>query len=234
MTPGFGLGFALGAAVLAAACTRGSAPPSGEPAAPFAVASVHFEQNATDGDVEVVFDVKGGDDGLTSLAVTAPDGRRVVAISAPDTSTMGLRQFRFESPEPTDVDRLTAAYPEGVYVFAGTTVAGDRYASEATLSHRLPPAAAVVTPPDEAEGVAMRGLRITWSPVPDAAGYIVTIEQPDLGFDLTVTLPGSAVSFAVPDGVLQPGHGYTLALGTVLAGGNASFVETTFATAGQE
>jgi hypothetical protein len=46
-----------------------------------------------------------------------------------------------------------------------------------------------------------------------------------------VTLPGTATSFAVPDGVLQPGHGYTLALGTVLAGGNASFVETTFATA---
>jgi hypothetical protein len=205
------------------------APPPG-PSAPFAVASVHFEQNATDGDVEVVFEVKGGDDGLTSLTVTAPDGRRVVAISAPDTSTMGLRQFRFESPEPTDVERLEAAYPEGVYAFAGAA-AGERYASEATLRHTLPPAARVVTPADEAEGVPVTGLRITWTPVPGLAGHVVTLEQPDLAFELTVTLPGTATSFAVPDGVLQPGHGYTLALGTVLAGGNASFVETTFATA---
>lgn len=36
------------------------------------------------------------------------------------------------------------------------------------------------------------------------------------------------------DGVLQPGHEYTLAVGTVLAGGNASFVETTFATPDKE
>jgi hypothetical protein len=213
----------------AAACTRAAGPP-----VPFAVATVHFERNATDGDVEVVFEVKGGDDGLTSLTVTAPDGRRVVAISAPDTSTMGLRQFRFESPEPTDVERLEAAYPEGVYTFAGATTAGDRYASEATLSHALPPAASVVTPADETEGVGVTGVRVTWTPVPGVASYVVTLEQPELAFELTVTLPGSATSFGVPDGVLQPGFGYTLALGTVLDGGNASFVETTFATAPKE
>jgi hypothetical protein len=63
---------------------------------------------------------------------------------------------------------------------------------------------------------------------------VVTIEQPDLGFELTVRLPGSATSFAVPDGVLQPGNGYTLAIGTVQADGNASFVETSFATGGRE
>lgn len=214
---------------VAAACTRAAGP-----TVPFAVATVHFEQNATDGDVEVVFDVKGGDDGLSGLIVTAPDGRRVVAITAPDATTMGLRQFRFESPEPTDVDRLKAAYPAGVYRFAGTTASGDRYAGEATLSHDLPPAASVVTPADEAEGVPLTGLRITWTPVPDVDHYVVTLEQSDLGFELTVTLPGSAGSFAVPDGVLEPGHEYTLALGTVHESGNASFVETSFTTADKE
>ena len=47
-------------------------------AAPFPVASVHFEQNVTDGDVEVVFEAKGKDDGLTSLKVRSPDGRMVI------------------------------------------------------------------------------------------------------------------------------------------------------------
>lgn len=228
-----GFGFTLGVVGLGVACA-GGAPPSTEAAAPFAVATVHFERNATDGDVEVIFEVKGGDDGLTSLTVTAPDGRTVVSASSPDSSTMGVRQYRFESPEPTDAARLQAAYPEGAYTFAATTAAGERYAGEATLSHRLPAAAAVLTPADEAEGVAVTGVRITWTPVPDVATHVVTIEQPDLGFELTVRLPGSATSFAVPDGVLQPGHGYTLAIGTVLAGGNASFVETSFGTAGKE
>jgi hypothetical protein len=230
MTRGFG--FTLGAVVLAASCAGGSAPQSDEPAAQFAVASVHFERNATDGDVEVVFEVKGGDDGLTSLTVTAPDGRTVLSTSSPDSSTMGVRQFRFESPEPTDAARLKAAYPEGAYTLAAATATGERYAGTATLSHQLPAAAAVLTPADEAEAVAVRGVRVTWTPIPDAAAYVVTIEEADL--TLSVTLPGTAAAFAVPDGVLQPGREYTLAVGVVLAGGNASFVETSFATAGKE
>jgi hypothetical protein len=218
--------------VLAAvACRSGSgAPPQGQ-AVSFAVATVHFEQNATDGDVEVVFEVKGGDDGLTSLTVTAPDGRTVMSAASPDTSTMGVRQYRFESPEPTDVPRLQKAYPEGVYRFAGATARGERYTGEATLSHRLPPGITGITPADDAENVRVRGLRITWTAVPDIASYNVAIEQPELGFNLAVTLPGSATSFAVPDGVLQPGQAYTLAIGTVAKGGNASYVETTFVTA---
>ena len=228
--------FMVGLVVIAASACSGEkgAPASAGPAAPFTEASVHFEQNATDGDVEVVFAAKGGDDGLASLIVTAPDGRTVLSATSPDPSTMGVRQYRFESPEPTDADRLKAAYPEGAYTFAAATGAGDRFAGTATLSHQLPAAAAVLTPADKAEGVAVTGVRVSWTPVPGVARYVVTLEQPELAFELTVTLPGSATSFAVPDGVLQPGHGYGLALGAVLAGGNASFVETTFATAGNE
>ena len=232
MTRRFGFGCVLGVVALAVSCRGGGAPPSDEPAAPFAVATVHFEQNATDGDVEVVFEVKGGDDGLTSLTVTAPDGRTVVSASSPDSSTMGVRQYRFESPEPTDAARLKAAYPEGAYRFAAAATTGDRYTSDATLSHHLPPAPAVLSPADEAEDVAVRGLRVTWTPVPDAAAYVVTIEEADL--TLSVTLDGTATAFAVPDGLLQSGREYTLAVGAVLPDGNASFVETSFATAGKE
>ena len=236
MTRGLGLGFglALGAVVLGTCCARASARPSGERAAPFAVASVHFEQNATDGDVEVVLEAMGGDDGLTSLTVTAPDGRTVVSATSPDSSTLGMRQFRFESPEPTDTRRLEAAYPEGAYTLAATTATGRRYSGKATLSHRLPPATAVLTPARKAKDVTVHGLRVTWTRVPDVAGYVLSLEQGQLNFSLSVTLPATTTAFAVPDGVLQPGREYTLALGTVLAGGNASYVETSFATAGRE
>ena len=83
----------------------------------FAFAKVHFEQNATDGDVEVVFEIKGGDEGLANLRVVSPDGRIVIDFTAPDASTLGIRQFRFESPEPKDIEGLKTAYPEGVYTF---------------------------------------------------------------------------------------------------------------------
>ena len=226
-----GFGFLIGMTVLAAtACssTSGALP---EQATRFGVATVHFEKNATDGDVEAVFEVLGGNDGLSSLTVTAPDGRTVISASSPDTSTMGLREYRFESPEPTDIPRMKKAYPEGVYRFAGTSTRGVRYASDVTLSHQLPAGATGITPADEAANVPVRGLRITWTGVPDAASYRVVIEQPKLGFELSVTLRRSATSFAVPDGVLLPGQEYTLAVGVVAKGGNASYVENSFTTA---
>lgn len=87
----------------------------------FEVASARFEQNATDGDVEAVFDAIAGDDGLASLTVIAPDGRTIVDFKSPGRG-MGIRQFRFESPEPTDVAALKKAFPDGVYMFAGSSV----------------------------------------------------------------------------------------------------------------
>jgi hypothetical protein len=80
---------------------------------PFDTASVYFEQNATDGDVEVVFKVSGGDVGLARLIVVSPDVRTVIDFSAPDTSTLGIRKFLFESPEPGNVESLKSAYPDG-------------------------------------------------------------------------------------------------------------------------
>ena len=45
-------------------------------------------------------------------------------------------------------------------------------------------------------------------------------------------LPGSTARLAVPDGFLVPGTEYKLAIGSVTMEGNASFIETSFTTAG--
>ena len=226
----------LVAATLLWGCQGQSPPGTGQSTAanPFAVAEVHFEQNATDGDVEVVFEVKGGDEGLTRLTVAAPDGRTVVDFSAPDASTLGMRQFRFESPEPADTASLVAAYPGGVYVFAGATGSGGRLRGESTLSHRLPPPTSVLRPGPDAQGVASGRLEIEWASVEDLAAYIVYVEQDELDVNLTVRLPGSMNTFVVPDGFLVPGTTYQLGIGTVTAEGNTSFVETTMTTARRE
>jgi hypothetical protein len=200
---------------------------------PFGVARVHFEQNATDKDVEVVFEVEGGDEGLARLTVVAPDGRTVIAFTAPGDASLGIRQFRLESPEPREAARLKAAYPEGVYTFTGATAAGDPLRSESRLTHTLPAPASLLRPGAAARGVGTEDLEITWAPGKDLAAYIVRIDQHELGVDISATLPSSAATFAVPNGVLRPGTTYLLSLGTVAGEGNTSFVETTFTTAGK-
>jgi hypothetical protein len=197
----------------------------------FPVAKVHFEQNATDGDVEVVFRAKGRAAGLASLSVVSPDGRRVIDFAAPDPSTLGMREFAFESPEPPDPTRLKAAYPEGVYRFSGVAADGTELRGESTLRHELPPTAALLRPAAGAREVPVRGLVIAWAAVAKVAGYIVEVEQDELGVHLEATLPPTATSFAVPDGVLRAGTEYELGIGTLSGAGNVSFVETSFTTA---
>ena len=198
--------------------------------ASFEVASVHFEQNATDGDVEVVFEVQGEEGGLVELIIVSPDGRRVVDFKAPDPTTLGIRQFRFESPEPSDIESLKAAYPEGVYDFAGKTSSGAKLVGESSLSHRLPATATFAGSATTAERVLMTDLEISWSAVEGVASYVVEIEQDELNVRITALLPGSSTSFAVPKGFLSPGREYQIAIGTVSDEGNISFMETSFTT----
>lgn len=204
------------------------------PSTPFDKASVHFEQNATDGDVEVIFKVAGGDQGLAKLTVVSPDGHTVVDFTAPDASTLGIRQFHFESPEPADVASLKSAYPEGAYTFAGETVGGDRFHGESKLHHKLPATAEFVQPAAGALRVGIEDLEITWTPVKDLAAYVIEIAQDELGINLTAKLPTSEARFSMPDGFLLPATEYQLSIGTVTEDGNISFVETTFTTAAQE
>jgi hypothetical protein len=202
-------------------------------AARFETASVRFEQNATDGDVEVVFEVTGGDEGLAKLVVVAPDGRTVADFTAPDASTLGIRQFELESPEPRDVASLKAAYPEGVYTFSGSTVGGDPLRGTARLSHALPATASGLRPGEE-EVVSAADPKISWGPRDDVAAWIVEIEQDELGVNLTAKLPGAATAFSVPQGFLRPGTEYDLGLGAVAEGGNISYIETSFTTTDRE
>jgi hypothetical protein len=206
----------------------------------FPEASVRFEQNATDGDVEVVIDVSGRNEGLATLKIMAPDGRTVVDFHAPQaagitgakSSGAGMRKFTFESPEPPDVAAVKAAYPAGEYTFAGTTISGEQLASKATLSHDLPPTISFVSPKEDAEDVPTANLIIQWAPVKGAVGYVLELSDEESGATIEARLPATAKSFAVPAGFLTAGTSYQLGIGTISTAGNISFVETEFATAG--
>ena len=206
----------------------------GDLSEPFVTANIRFEQNATDGDVEVVFEVKGGDEGLAMLTVVSPDERTVIHFTAPNSSTFGIRQFRFESPEPKDVEGVKTAYAEGVYKYHGYSINGKKFYSESTLNHNLPSTVSFLQPGADEEDVIIEGLKIKWSPVENLAAYIIEIDQDEMDVNLFVKLPGSVTEFSVPEGFLHSGLEYTLAIGTVAKDGNSSFVETSFTTAGEE
>lgn len=217
-------------AVLAAGLLWGDASASAAEPRPFSVASVHLEQNATDGDMEIVFTVQGAGDGMSSLKVVSPDGRAVIDFTAPGSSRLGIRQFRFETPEPRDVAALKAAYPEGAYAFTGTGQSGRAYAGRSMLRHGLPTPARIRVPAAEAEGVPADGLEISWDAVSGAASYIVELEQEESKTSVRAVLPGSSTSMFPPKGFLRPGTEYHLAVGTVAGDGNISFVEISFTT----
>lgn len=193
-------------------------------------ASVHMEQNVTDGDVEVVFEITAADHGLASLVVVSPEDRTVVDFTAPDPSTLGIRQFRFESPEPGDVESLLAAYPEGVYRFTGTTHSGATLLGESRLHHDLPAAVSFIWPAEGDESVSAAQLEITWTPVGNLAAYIIEIDQAERSANITARISGAVAAFPVPDGFLEPGLEYKVGLGTVTPRGNISFVEMSFMT----
>jgi hypothetical protein len=197
---------------------------------PFETAEVYLEQNATDGDAEVVFIAKAGDKGMTKFLVVAPDGRTVIDFEAPDPTTIGIRQFHLESPEPPNIEAVKKAYPPGVYKFYGTTTDSTEYFSESILNHTLPSAAVIHYPADMADDVSTNGLEITWSPVEGAKAYLIEVEQEDSDVKIEATLISSKTSFVVPDKFLLEDTEYKIVIGTMAENANLNFVEISFST----
>jgi hypothetical protein len=192
---------------------------------------MYVEQNATDGDTEVVIAGTAGDDGLKRLYIKSPD-RQVRNTLLSDPSTLGMREFHFESPEPPG-DSVLAAYPEGRYVLVGVSTAGERFRSVLELSHDMPPAVTILHPADEAEVPAHQGLVVRWSAAPDVAQFVLEIENESADPEqaLTVNLPPHVTSFRVPAAFMRPGSEFQVGVHTVADNGNIVAVESAFTTA---
>ncbi len=196
--------------------------------------AVRLEQNATDEDVEVVFEATSGDIGLTTLRVAAPDGRTVIDFKAPD-SKLGIRRLVLESPEPTNDGRLQKDFPAGAYTFTGSTVKGEKLSGKATLTHQLPGPASIVRPRPKEKNVPVKGLQLQWTAPKNLASCLVVIEDEETGVKLLqATLSGTTTTLAVPDGLLASGREYKVEIGTVTREGNRSIVESNFTTAGKK
>lgn len=191
--------------------------------------SLTLEQNATDGDSEVVLFAQGGDEGLRRLTVTAPDGRKVARIDG-DRRGIGLREFLLESAEPPDLDAVLASFPEGTYTFAGKAVGGDCLKGTAPLSHTIAPATTLATP-EEDEVVPIDSLVLSWTAVVGAERYVVELNNEDSGAEMTFEVFPPTTSLEIPPAVLAPDSEYQYGVGVRTAEGNLTVVERTFTTA---
>ena len=220
------VGLALAAAVTATAAQTSESPPPTE----FEEAEMYVEQNATDGDTEVVIAGTAGDDGLRLLQIKWPD-RQLTATLVADRSTLGMREFHFESPEPPGAAVL-AAYPEGRYVLAGVSTTGERFRSVLTLSHELPPAATILAPAEDAEVPAGEPLLIRWSQVPGVERIVLEFENESADPEraLTIDLPAGATNYRIPARHLPPDSEFQVGIHTVAENGNIVAVETAFTT----
>jgi hypothetical protein len=131
-----------------------------------------------------------------------------------------------------DSSAILAHYPEGNYLYFGTATNGQRFVGSASLSHELPGATTIVSPIHDAV-IAPGALTIVWSAVPDAAQYIVELEnesaEPEQS--LSFVVGPETTSFAVPAALIVASSDYQVGIGTLHENGNVVFVETTFSTA---
>jgi hypothetical protein len=221
----------VGLGLLAVTAVAGaSGPQSGEPPTPFEEASIIVEQNATDGDTEVVIAGIAGDEGLRYLAIKSPGGQRMTTLIA-DRATPGMREFLFETPEPPG-EAVLAFYPEGKYVLRGVSTTGEVFRSVVTLSHQLPAPATILHPADEAEVPARQPLIIRWSAVPGIEEFVLEFENEseEREQSITINLAPNVTSYRIPASLLPPGGEFQIGIHTVAESGNIVAVESTFTT----
>jgi hypothetical protein len=207
-----------------------AAPAATHGCAKFSNLALTLEQNASDVDAEVVIVATGRNEGLKRVTVTAPDGRRVADVRG-DAGPVGLREFRIESAETTDLSGLLAAFPEGDYQFSATSVTDKCLRGTAALSHRFAPATTLLTPV-AGQVVEVDDVVLSWSPVSGVERYVVELNNASSGAAASFDVFPPATHIRVPPRFLVRDNEYVFAVGArAVADGNVSVVELSFFTA---
>ena len=175
-------------------------------AAPFKVANIHFETNASacDMGIQLIFDTEGIIEGF----VRSPEGSNIYAFE----SKAGLKRIGGQTEgflegvepqitellsalgcDPSDeeeeisIDKLFNAFPAGPYTFKGTGKDDAKFKGQAILSHAIPAGAKITAPADGTVVPDNAPLLIDWEAVSepilpnlgpvDIVGYHVVVVE---------------------------------------------------------
>jgi hypothetical protein len=202
---------------------------------PFADARLIIEVNATGGDagLQILLDAEP----WKQVSVFRPDGQQIVDFqTSGPVNDYGLTELFSESSEPPftefPLDQFKALFPEGVYTFSGTTMAGTELTGTATLTHNIPNGPEILAPEDGAR-VPRDQAVIRWSAGAQSAGVdivgyqvVVTRENPLRVY--SVDLPSTVTSVRVPPEFLERNVRYAFEVLAIEAGGNQTLTQRSF------
>ena len=195
----------------------------------FSDLSMRLEQNATDGDSEVVLFAKGQDDGLKRLLILGPNGQRIADFVG-NKRGIGIREFNLESAEPRDLSAVLASFPEGNYSFLGRSVIGECLKGSTFLSHQVAPATVLLLPRQD-QIVSIDQLVLNWQAVANAERYVVELNNENTGSRFTFEILPPTTSLAIPAHMLKSGSLYQYVVGVKTDQGNLTSVELSFSIA---
>jgi hypothetical protein len=233
--------------LLAAAVYAGSGSTA---APPLKDAKLNIEHNATDHDTG--FQGFIDSEGWQRLDVRGPGGQVLTFEARGSLAKLGVTELFFETVEPANadvsIDAILAKLPEGRYTIAGPAQengkSAGRTSGTAWLTHDIPAGPKLVSPAEGAR-VPVRGVVARWQPVSKTItgqpvkiiAYQLIIEK-DVAphrhmigkFGLSMYLPPSVTSIAVPNGFLEPGTKYQWEVLAIEPSGNQTLSSGEFRT----
>ena len=238
----------------AAACSGNGASDgkadAGGDAIPLKEAKLNIEHNATDNDTG--FQGAIDSEGWKHLDVRGPDGAVLRLEGRGKLGELGLTELFFESVEPANADvpleELLKTLPEGDYTIAGETMevgeSGGTTSGTALLTHDIPAGPELLSPAAGAV-VPTTGVVASWGPVTktitdedvNIIAYQLIIERDEdppehmIGkIGLSMYLPASVTSIAIPDGFLEAGTPYLWEVLAIEESGNQTLSSGEFET----
>lgn len=217
---------------------------------PLKDAKLNIEHNATDNDTG--FQGFVDSEGWRRLDVRGPGGRVLSLESRGTFAKLGLTELFFESVEPQNADvsieKMLAKLPQGNYTIAGPAQENGkslgRTSGTAWLTHDIPAGPELVSPA-EGSTVPTRGVIARWKPVSRTItgepvriiAYQLIIEkdvEPHRHMigkpGLSMYLPRSVTSIAVPNGFLEPRTAYKWEVLAIERSGNQTLSSGSFQT----
>jgi hypothetical protein len=213
---------------------------------PLKDAKLNIEHNATDEDTG--FQGFIDSEGWQQLDVTGPDGEVLRFEGRGNLAELGLTELFFETVEPANADvpieEMLAKLPAGDYTIAGPATENGTTSGKAWLTHTIPAGPELVSPAEGAK-VPVRGVVARWQPVSRTiTGKPVTIIAYQLiiekdiephphmigKFGLSMYLPRTVSSIAVPDGFLEPRTAYNWEVLAIERSGNQTLSSGSFET----
>jgi hypothetical protein len=240
------------AALLAAvfAASGGQAAGGSAEAVPLKDAKLNIEHNATDKDTG--FQGFIDSEGWQRLDVRGPRGQILTFQARGSLAKLGVTELFFETVEPENADvpvrQMLAKLPEGKYTIAGPTMENGKTTGRTTgtawLTHDIPAGPKLVSPAEGAT-VPVQGVVARWKPVSKTItdepltiiAYQLIIEKDvephrhmigKLG--LSMYLPKTVTSIAVPDGFLQRRTAYKWEVLAIERSGNQTLSSGSFRT----